>query len=299
MRSNAAVDSHLYVVDAKTQTIVEFPITGHSVSVDPDKTLDVHIASPRYLSTIESMAIDASGNAYVLIHTKGERQGQLAKERVDVYAAGASGRAAPIRTLQVPVLATALTFDDAGNLYVNTDTNGATGYDVYAPGASGSDAPKASFSEKDVAAFTFSGGLLFGMGARSVTTYHFAATNPVSHRRYCMPSVPSGGSAYENYGMAIDPSRKTLFVAQRNPVRGGYNRVAFFVLDKFQCPINVKDSLQSDDLVVTGGIASIRGYLFVASTTTVYEFKTATGPGAKPIATLNGLSEPGAILIGP
>jgi hypothetical protein len=123
-------------------SLLVFP-AGADGDVKPLRTIK---GDATRMDGIRGLALDAAGNLYVA-NTGEPVNGRDANIRVTVYAPGADGNAAPIRTIEGPNTGLQrpffLSLDAAGNLYV-VNLAGSTGgvtVTVYARGASGDARP--------------------------------------------------------------------------------------------------------------------------------------------------------------
>jgi sugar lactone lactonase YvrE len=138
-------DSLLYVVNNNTPAILEFTAgaSGDCAPVrmiaGPHTALGTTWSSDWTIPTVTGIAFDSAGNLYV---------SNTQTNSILVYAPGASGDAAPIRTIGGAATGLSgprqITFDQNGNLWVaNRSGNSVT---EYALGASGNTAPIATLS---------------------------------------------------------------------------------------------------------------------------------------------------------
>lgn len=128
----AALQPRQIAVDAAGDTYVTSGSTLQVFAPSGTSAARTIRGNATQLNCAQSIAVDASDNAYVL------NCGNVA-----VYGAGANGNVPPVRTLNVPNAGPGegIGVDAAGELFVYNPNNGAGWINVYAPGASGSDAP--------------------------------------------------------------------------------------------------------------------------------------------------------------
>jgi sugar lactone lactonase YvrE len=146
MSPSIAVDTAGQVYVATRDTILVFA-AGASGNAVPIARL---AGSNTGLLAACGIAVDVVGRIYVANYGTGAPDRPLTGSSVTVYAAGATGNAAPVATISGPGVngAGGLALDRAGRLYVaNSGWGGGDGFlHVYAPGATGSATPTATIA---------------------------------------------------------------------------------------------------------------------------------------------------------
>jgi len=123
--------------------------TGHANgSVAPSRYILPGLSG---LEFPEALATDSAGNLYVVnVHSNWQ-------STILVFAPGATGDVAPLRTLNVS--ANGIAVDSAGNLYATVNAAGNTAIEVFAPGAAGNDAPIRTISTQATGLARLTGGI--------------------------------------------------------------------------------------------------------------------------------------------
>jgi hypothetical protein len=149
---------HLYVAQADdiAPLVYRYPLDAEGFPAKkPDGVLHLGF---RYVGSI---AIGPDGELYVTKDGSQDDCRDRHKCEVDVFAPGASGRAKPVRVLDVPQKPLYVAVDQRGYLDVSTLKTGGNTTNVYAPNASGDDKPINQLSGVGVNALAASHGIVY------------------------------------------------------------------------------------------------------------------------------------------
>lgn len=273
---------HLYViVTTARDEVAEYPIEGGIPQATPDRVV-------RGLVAPNALAVDGAGRLYVL-------DLQIIKE----FAAGASGRAHPIREIDVPskLNINTLAVDAAGYVYVGQSHN----VYMYAPGAHGHAKPVAVIDPVGYpAGLTFDGAGDLYVQANTQPDYprelyrtHVSIYAPPPSRRrireFCGRKLPDEGIMY---GVALDGRRllttHTYFIDS-----APFGEVDVFNADADTCPTRRIATITTSNpsLLEPVYLAVDPPYLYVcdveyANGGAIFTLRT-TGSRQKPLSILN------------
>ena len=234
---------HLYVSEfGPSRAVFEYPLQNGIPAARPDRVL-------RGLKSPNSIAIDSEGNLFV-----------LDEYEVKEFAAGATGRARPIREIYVPSGYGALAVDSNGYLYV-----GQSGFQVfvYAPNASGHAQPIATLGAAGyLAGLTVDANdHLFALGdsqqmhPKLVFQMHVSVFEnpklPTRIRDFCTHWLPNLG--YDS-GVAVDLTGH-LFTSRSSVVHNHpHGEIDVFPVDESTCPVDPSAEIHTQNPALLGPV---------------------------------------------